>query len=111
MTQHEEHARGHQLYPHELRRHQHEVRSHQSREQSCGSGCGHAGFQTRQHTDQVTRDQYQRSERGYGTFQRSFSLSSTVDASRVIATYQDGVLTVTLPRREDTRPRQIQVTG
>jgi|SoimicmetaTmtLMB_FD_contig_41_6562422_length_1902_multi_3_in_0_out_0_2 HSP20 family protein len=57
------------------------------------------------------RDQYQRIERGYGAFQRSFSLSSTVDASRVSATYQDGVLTVTLPRREDTRPRQIQVTG
>jgi HSP20 family protein len=57
------------------------------------------------------RDQYQRIERGYGAFQRSFSLSSTVDASRVSATYQDGVLTVTLPRREDTRPRQIQVNG
>jgi len=34
-----------------------------------------------------------------------------VDASRVSATYQDGVLTVTLPRREDTRPRQIQVSA
>ena len=52
-----------------------------------------------------------RIERGYGAFRRSFSLSATVDASRVSATYQDGVLTVTLPRREDTRPRQIQVNG
>ena len=57
------------------------------------------------------RDQYSRIERGFGTFHRTFSLASTVDASRVSATYQDGVLTVTLPRREDTRPRQIQVTG
>jgi HSP20 family protein len=57
------------------------------------------------------REQYRRIERGHGTFHRSFSLSSTVDASRVSATYQDGVLTVTLPRREDTRPRQIQVNG
>lgn len=56
-------------------------------------------------------DQYRRIERGYGAFQRSFSLSSTVDASRVSATYQDGVLTLTLPRREDTRPRQIPVNG
>jgi len=34
-----------------------------------------------------------------------------VDATKVEAAYQDGVLTVTLPRREDTRPRQIQVNG
>jgi len=56
-------------------------------------------------------DQYRRIERGYGAFHRSFSLASTLDASRVSASYQDGVLTVTLPRREDTRPRQIQVNG
>ena len=33
------------------------------------------------------------------------------DAARVAADYRDGVLTVTLPRREDTRPRQIQING
>ena len=59
----------------------------------------------------TNREQYRRIERGYGAFHRSFSLPSTVDASRVSAGYQDGVLTVTLPRREDTRPRQIQVNG
>lgn len=52
----------------------------------------------------TTQDQYRRIERGYGAFHRSFSLSPTVDAARVSATYQDGVLTVTLPRREDTCP-------
>jgi HSP20 family protein len=57
------------------------------------------------------REQYHRIERGYGAFNRSFTLPNTVDAARVAATYQDGVLTVTLPRREDTRPRQIQVNG
>ncbi|HKW01596.1 MAG TPA: Hsp20/alpha crystallin family protein [Vicinamibacterales bacterium] len=57
------------------------------------------------------RDQYHRIERGYGAFHRSFSLSTAVDAARVSATCQDGVLTVTLPRREETRPRQIQVNG
>ena len=50
-------------------------------------------------------------ERGYGAFRRSFTLPASVDAARVEAGYQDGVLTVTLPRREDTRPRQIQVNG
>jgi len=59
----------------------------------------------------VPREQYQRIERGFGSFERSFALPTTVDAGRVAASYQDGVLTVTLPRREDTRPRQIPVNG
>jgi HSP20 family protein len=59
----------------------------------------------------VSREQYQQIERGYGAFERSFALPTTVDAGRVGATYQDGVLTVTLPRREETRPRQIPVNG
>jgi len=59
----------------------------------------------------VSRDQYHRLERGHGSFRRSFTLPTTVDASRVSAAYQDGVLTVTLPRREEARPRQIQING
>jgi HSP20 family protein len=59
----------------------------------------------------VSRDQYHRLERGHGSFHRSFTLPTTVDASRVSAAYQDGVLTVTLPRREEARPRQIQING
>jgi HSP20 family protein len=50
-------------------------------------------------------------ERGYGSFRRTFTLPSTVDAARVTAAYTDGVLTVKLPRREETRPRQIEVNG
>ncbi len=56
-------------------------------------------------------EKYHRIERGSGAFRRSFTLPSTVDAAHVSAGYQDGVLTVTLPRREETRPRQIQVNG
>jgi HSP20 family protein len=56
-------------------------------------------------------EKYHRIERGYGAFRRSFTLPSTVDAARVSAGYQDGVLTVTLPRREETRPRQIRVNA
>jgi HSP20 family protein len=59
----------------------------------------------------VERDQYHRIERSYGAFRRSFTLQSSVDSGRVAATYQDGVLTITLPRREETKPRQIQVNG
>ncbi len=54
-------------------------------------------------------DTYHRVERGYGSFRRSFSLPASVDAARVAADYKDGVLTVTLPRREESRPRQILV--
>jgi len=48
-------------------------------------------------------------ERTFGPFSRSFTLPSTVDANRVRADYRDGVLTVTLPMREEARPRQIPV--
>ena len=58
-----------------------------------------------------TRDTYHRVERGYGAFRRSFTMPAGVDAARIDADYRDGVLTVTLPRREDTRPRQIHVNG
>ena len=59
----------------------------------------------------VTRDQFHRMERQYGAFRRSFTLPTSVDASKVDASYQDGVLTVKLPRREDTKPKQIQING
>ena len=57
----------------------------------------------------VQRDRYHRIERGYGAFRRSFALPATVDASRIDASYQDGLLTVRLPRREESKPRQIEV--
>ncbi|MBP8274920.1 MAG: Hsp20/alpha crystallin family protein [Acidobacteria bacterium] len=59
----------------------------------------------------VNRDQYHRLERGFGSFRRSFTLPATLDASRVSASYQDGVLTVTLPQRAEAKPRQIEVNG
>jgi HSP20 family protein len=59
----------------------------------------------------VSRDQYHRVERSQGAFRRSFTMPSFVDASRVAAGYQDGVLTITLPRREESKRRQIQVNA
>ena len=57
------------------------------------------------------RESFQRAERGYGPFRRSFTLPPTIDVARVEASYQDGVLTVTLPRREEARARAIQING
>jgi len=48
-------------------------------------------------------------ERQYGSFVRSFELPALVDAQAVQARYVDGVLTVTLPKREEAKPKAIQV--
>jgi HSP20 family protein len=50
-----------------------------------------------------------RYERTFGAFERSFTLPSTVDANAIKATYEHGVLTVTLPKVEKAKPRQIEV--
>ncbi|MGD2115661.1 MAG: Hsp20/alpha crystallin family protein [Acidobacteriota bacterium] len=52
---------------------------------------------------------YRRIERAYGEFTRSFSLPSQVDAEKVDATFKDGVLTVTIPKSAESRPRRIAV--
>ena len=55
------------------------------------------------------RESFQRMERQYGAFSRSFTVPATVDASRITAVYKEGVLTVRLPQREDAKPKQIAV--
>ena len=50
-----------------------------------------------------------RTERAYGTFFRSFTLPKSVEAGKVEAKYENGVLNVTLPKREEARPRTISV--
>jgi HSP20 family protein len=60
-------------------------------------------------TDDVANDRFQRLERFYGNFSRSFTLPSTVDAGKISANYKDGVLTVRLPQREESKPKQISV--
>jgi HSP20 family protein len=52
---------------------------------------------------------YRRIERSYGSFSRSLSLPRNVDATRVEANLEDGVLEVRLPKREESKPRQINV--
>ena len=56
-------------------------------------------------------ENYHMVERSYGSFSRTMKLPSTVDADKVEATYKNGVLTVVLPKREETKPRQIEVKG
>lgn len=55
------------------------------------------------------RDSYHRAERYHGAFSRSFTLPNTADATRINATYKDGVLTIRIPQREEAKPKQIAV--
>lgn len=52
---------------------------------------------------------WHRMERSYGTFERSFTLPETVDPEHVKADYKNGTLTVTLPKKEIAKPRQVKV--
>ncbi len=56
--------------------------------------------------DQTT---WHRQERGFGTFSRVIELSAEIDTQGVAACLRNGVLTVTLPKREENKPRRIQV--
>jgi HSP20 family protein len=58
----------------------------------------------------VPREQFQRAERFYGSFSRTFTIPATIDASQISAAYKDGVLTIRLPQREEAKPKQIAVT-
>lgn len=52
---------------------------------------------------------YHRVERSFGAFARSFTLPTTVSAEGITADFKDGVLTVTLPAREEAKPRQVTI--
>ena len=58
----------------------------------------------------VSEENYLRVERSYGSFARSFTLANTVNADAIKADYQNGVLTLTVPKREEAKPKQIKVS-
>ena len=67
---------------------------------------GERQFEKKQETDN-----YHRVERAYGSFTRSFTLPNNVSAEGASADYRNGVLRVTLPKREDTKARRIEING
>jgi len=58
---------------------------------------------------EVKEKNYHRIERSYGSFQRSISLPTGVEASKAKATYKDGILRVTVPKVEEAKPKQIKI--
>lgn len=64
---------------------------------------------TKQQVAEERAERVHRYERTYGTFERSFTLPATVDPNTIKASYEHGILTVTLPKIEKAKPRQIEV--
>jgi len=64
---------------------------------------------TKEQVAEERTERVHRYERTYGAFERSFTLPATVDANNIKASYEHGVLTVTLPKVEKAKPRQIPV--
>jgi len=57
----------------------------------------------------VKRESYHRVERSYGAFSRAFTLPNVVDTEKIKADFKDGVLRLTLPKREEAKPKQISI--
>jgi HSP20 family protein len=64
----------------------------------------------RKFESEVKREQYHRVERAYGTFSRSFTLPNVVDTEKIKAEFKDGVLRVTLPQKDEAKPKQISIS-
>ena len=58
---------------------------------------------------EVKDDNYHRVERAYGNFVRTFTLPNTVNVEQIEASYENGVLKIAMPKREEARPKQIKV--
>ena len=59
--------------------------------------------------EDVKKESYHRIERAYGAFTRSFTLPTAVDTEKIAADYRDGILKVTLPTKEEAKPKQISI--
>ena len=60
---------------------------------------------------EVKEEDYYCCERSYGSFSRSIALPSTVDASKIEASYEDGVLEVSLPKATEAKPKKVTVSA
>jgi HSP20 family protein len=63
----------------------------------------------RSYATEENKGGYHRQERFYGSFHRAFVLPETVDLEKVAAGYENGVLTITMPKKEIAKPRTIKV--
>jgi len=64
---------------------------------------------TRRFAKDVQQENYLRIERAYGAFQRDFTLPATVQQDKIRAVFRDGVLELTLPKAEESKPTKIAI--
>lgn len=64
----------------------------------------------RKHRESRKQERYHRTERFYGSFSRTFTLPATVDADQIEAKYENGVLSLKMPKKAEARPRQIKIS-
>ena len=67
------------------------------------------GSRTRE--EEKREKNFHRVERSFGSFARAFRLPATVDAEKITALYEDGVLRLEMPKREESKARRIQIGG
>jgi HSP20 family protein len=63
----------------------------------------------RKQEKETKKENYHRIERAYGKFSRSFTLPNTITADKVKASYKDGILEITLPKTEESKPKGIPI--
>ncbi len=63
----------------------------------------------RRFKEETKKDNYYRIERSYGTFSRSFTLPPTVEAGKIKANMRDGVLEVLIPKKEEAKPKEVEI--
>lgn len=63
----------------------------------------------RKFKDEEEKDNFHRIERRYGKFTRSFTLPAGVDSANVNATFEDGILNISLPKREEFKPKKVTI--
>jgi HSP20 family protein len=66
-------------------------------------------FGERKFEEETRRENYHRIEFAYGEFRRSFTLPQFVEPAKITAEYKEGILTLKLPKREEAKPKQIEV--
>jgi HSP20 family protein len=63
----------------------------------------------RKFEEEVKKEDFHRVERNYGEFLRNFTLPAFIDSAHILAEFKEGLLTVSLPKREEARPKMIEV--
>lgn len=63
----------------------------------------------RKFSEETRKENYHRVERSYGEFTRSFALPNFVDPNKINAEFKDGLLRVTMAKREEARPKQVEI--